>query len=214
VKTAFIPRPAPVASSIQVLLVEDDPALRSMLRGVLELHGFAVAEADCRGAALDMLRGCAGIDVVLLDFGLPPCPHQITEGIETLKAIQTEIMRVKVIVLSGQDQDEVALEAIREGAFDFLAKPAAAERILHAVGRAALFLQKEQQLGQQGVTRIAINAQFGEGLKGVRDNAEGRLVRQVLKETGFNVYKSAKRLGVKRENVYYLMKKFGIERHD
>ncbi|MHB1591403.1 MAG: helix-turn-helix domain-containing protein, partial [Sulfuricella sp.] len=113
-----------------------------------------------------------------------------------------------------QDQEAAALEAIREGAFDFLAKPATAEMILHATRRALLFLQKERELSREGVTRINLNAQFGEGLKGVRSDAEERLVRQVLKETGFNVQQSAKRLGVKRENIYYFLKKFGIQRND
>ncbi len=72
----------------------------------------------------------------------------------------------------------------------------------------------ERELSLEGITRIAVNAQTNEGLKGVRSDAEERLVRQILKETGFNVYQSAKRLGVKRENVYYFMKKFGIERDD
>lgn len=203
-----------MAGTEHVLLVEDDPGIAGMLRGLLELHDFTVTHADCQLQALHALRTSDAIGVVLLDLGLPPYPYQISEGIATLQAIVTEFMPVKVIVLTGQDQKEAALEAVREGAFDFLSKPATAESILRAVARAMLFVRNEQALGRQGVTRIAINARFGEGLKGVRDNAEGRLVRQVLRETGFNVYQSAKRLGVKRENVYYLMKKFGIERHD
>ena len=201
-------------NAAHVLLVEDDPALRMMLRGILEMHDFQVSEADRREAAMACLRADGTIAVVLLDFGLPPHPHQIVEGLATLRAIQAEILQVKVIVLTGQDQEEAALEAIREGAFDFLAKPAAGDTILRAVRRALLFLHKERQLGQEGITRIAINAQVGDGLKGVRDDAEERLVRHVLKETGFNVFQSAKRLGVKRENMYYLMNKYGIARDD
>lgn len=197
-----------------ILMVEDDPAIRTMLRGMLELHDFKVSEAESRSEALVKLRADQNISVVILDLGLPPNAHEITEGIATLKAIQAEIMTVKVIVLTGQDQEAAALEAIREGAFDFLPKPASSESILNAVRRALLFLQKEQELGREGVTRIAINAQIGEGLKGVRTDAEERLVRQILKETNFNVYQSAKRLGVKRENIYYFLKKFGIERDE
>lgn len=197
-----------------ILMVEDDPAIRAMLRGVLELHDFKISEADSRHAALEQLRTDQGISVVILDLGLPPHAHDITEGIATLKTIQAEIMTVKTIVLTGQDQEAAALEAIREGAFDFLAKPTSSAIILNAVRRALLFLQKERELNREGVTRIAINAQIGEGLKGVRTDAEERLVRQVLKETGFNVYQSAKRLGVKRENIYYFLKKFGIQRDD
>lgn len=201
-----------MTSGNHILIVEDDPALRTMLRGILELQDIRVSEAECRGAALEKLRADPEISVVILDLGLPPFAHQIVEGIETLRAIQAEIMPAKVIVLTGQDQEAAALEAIREGAFDFLAKPAPTGTILQAVRRALLFLQKERELGREGVTRIALNAQLSEGLKGVRSDAEERLVRQVLKETGFNVYQSAKRLGVKRENIYYFLKKFGIQR--
>lgn len=198
----------------RILLVEDDPALRTLLRGVLEMHDHVVHEADSRQAAMRILRAEPSIAVAVLDLGLPPNAHDITEGIATLGAIQAEILPVKVIVLTGQNQDAAALAAIREGAFDFLAKPASADTILHAVKRALLFARKERELGEQGIARIAINAQLNEGLKGVRTDAEERLVRQVLKETGFNVYQSAKRLGVKRENIYYFLKKFGIARDD
>jgi len=53
-----------------------------------------------------------------------------------------------------------------------------------------------------------------DGLKSVRDEVEEKLVRQVLQETGFNVNQSAARLGLKRESLYYFLKKFGIERRD
>lgn len=199
---------------LRILLVEDDPAIRLLLRGMLELHDFTVDECDGRTVALEKLRADPAIGIVILDLGLPPNAHDTTEGLATLRAIQHEIMTAKVIVLTGQDQEAAALEAIREGAFDFLAKPAGAEAILGAVRRALLFLQKERQLDLQGVKRIAINAQVGDGLKNVRSDAEERLVRQILKETGFNVVQTAKRLGVKRENIYYFLKKFDIQRDD
>lgn len=197
-----------------ILIVEDDLAIRTMLKSILELQNFTVSEAECKDEALEKLRTTPDISVIFLDLGLPPNKNDITEGIATLKAIHADILAVKVIVLTGQDQESAALEAIREGAFDFLSKPASAESILHAMRRAILFLQKERELGKEGITRIAINAQISDGLKGVRTDAEERLVRQILKETGFNVYQSAKRLGVKRENIYYFLKKFGIQRND
>jgi DNA-binding NtrC family response regulator len=185
------------------------------LRGLLEMNDYKVHEAERRSVALDLLRANPAIGIVILDFGLPPHAHDISEGVATLKAIQAEIMTCKVIVLTGQNQEAAALEAIREGAFDFLAKPMSYESIRAAIQRATLFLQKEGELSLEGVTRIAVNAQASEGgLKNLRADAEERLVRQILKETGFNVYQSAKRLGVKRENMYYFMKKFGIERDE
>lgn len=201
-------------SGEHILIVEDDPTIRTMLQSVLQLAGYQVSQAEQRSQALQQLHANNQFAVVILDLGLPPAPHAIDEGIATLQAIQLEMFEVKVIVLTGQDQNAAALAAIREGAFDFLAKPASSATILQAVQRALLFLHKEQEMHQGGVTRIAINAHIGDGLKNVRDDAEERLVRQVLKETGFNVHQSAKRLGVKRENIYYFLKKFGIQREE
>lgn len=198
--------------SAQLLIVDDDPALRLMLKSILEQHHFQVKLAGDAEEALAVLASSTEIEVVLLDLGLPPHPHEIREGMALLTQMQSMLMAMKIIVLTGQDHSEAALAAIREGAFDFLAKPASAELIVSSVRRALLFLQAERELGAQGITRIALNAQVNAGLKGVRVDAEERLVRQVLKETGFNVNQSAKRLGVKRENIYYFLKKFGIVR--
>lgn len=199
-------------SQTQILIVDDDAALRLMLRGVLELNNYIVKEASNRTEALEHLHPSSSISIIILDLGLPPMAHDIQEGIAALKAIESKLLPIKVLVLTGQDQEAAALAAIRDGAFDFLAKPASVEQILNAIQRALLFIQKESELGAQGIARIAINAQINAGLKGVRVDAEERLVRQILRETKFNVNQSAKRLGVKRENIYYFLKKFGIAR--
>ena len=81
--------------------------------------------------------------------------------------------------------------------------------------RAVLFYQKERKLAiEEGLTKFQITAKVADGLKAVREEAEEKLVRQVLKDTEFNVYQSAARLGLKRESIYYFLKKFGIKRDD
>jgi DNA-binding NtrC family response regulator len=197
-----------------ILLVEDDLSLRLMLRLTLESQGYQVVEATDRLHALAMLEARPETSVVLLDLGLPPHEHETSEGLLVLRALQGAAVTAKNIVLTGQDQESDALEAIREGAFDFLGKPAATAEIYNAVRRAILFARKEVELAGQGVTRLHINTSLEEGMKGARNEAEENLVRRVLRDTGFNVNQSAKRLGVKRESIYYFMKKFGIERHD
>lgn len=197
-----------------MLLVEDDAALRSILRDSLEMHGMRVVEADCRTTALSKLASNPDIGVMLIDLGLPPAEHSTTEGIALINGILADNNTAKVIVLTGQDEESSALAAIREGAFDFLAKPAQFDDILRSVKRALLFQRQEAQMAVEGLTRLQINARVSDGLKAVREDAEERLVRQVLKETGFNVYQSAARLGLKRESIYYFLKKFGINRQD
>tara|TARA_R110002073_G_scaffold232877_2_gene394019 strand:- start:832 stop:1464 length:633 start_codon:yes stop_codon:yes gene_type:complete len=198
----------------QVLLIEDDAALRTLLAGIIGSKGYHILQAERRDEALEMLNDFPDIAAIVCDLGLPPQPHNTVEGLATIRDIQKIPAAPKIIVLTGQDQESSALEAIREGAFDFLPKPAQADQILSALDRALLFHRKERDLASDGVTRLQINAKVADGLKAVREDAEEKLIRQVLKDTGFNVYQSAAQLGVKRESIYYFMKKFGIQRDD
>lgn len=196
------------------LLVEDDPVLRMMLRNTLEMEGYEVVEAESRTDALNKLVQQQQIAVAIVDLGLPPVEHTTLEGLALIRTMSAEYQNIKIIVLTGQDEEQSAFEAIREGAFDFLSKPAASEKILGALQRAFLFHRKEQDMMADGQARLQLSARYTDGLKAVREEAEEKLVRQVLKETGFNIYKSAEKLGIKRESIYYFMKKFQITRDD
>jgi two-component system, response regulator RegA len=198
--------------SPQVLLVEDDSALRAILAEALRLHDYQISATDNRHEAQKILREQPAINVMVIDLGLPPYPNDTREGIELIREITRANNSAKIIVLTGQDEESSALAAIREGAFDFLAKPASLQEIDRAIKRALLFVRQEEQMADEGFTRLQINARVAEGLKAVREDAEEKLVRQVLKDTGFNVYQSAARLGLKRESIYYFLKKFGINR--
>jgi two-component system response regulator RegA len=199
----------------RLLLVDDDQVLRSLLRNALEDEGFRVDEAESRGQAEQFLQQeNNNIAVAIVDLGLPPLEHTTLEGLRLIENINTENTSVKIIVLTGQDEEQSALEAIRLGAFDFIAKPARTSDIILSVERAMLFHRKEQDLMADGTARLHLSTRFEDGLKGVREEAEEKLVRQVLRDTCFNVYKSAEKLGIKRESIYYFMKKFGISRDD
>jgi DNA-binding NtrC family response regulator len=197
-----------------ILLVEDDAALRLIMRNVLELSGYLILEADSRLSTVSAIKNNPDIAVIILDLGLPPAAHTTDEGLEIIRLLVRDLVPAKIVVLTGQDEESSALDAIREGAFDFLAKPSKVEAILNAVQRALLFYRKEQAMAAEGLTRLQLNAKVADGLKAVREEAEEKLVKQVLKDTGFNVYQSATRLGLKRESIYYFLKKFGIKRDD
>lgn len=198
--------------SNRILLVEDDPVLRQMLKNMLGMEGYLVDVADSRMPALKLLAENSDIAVMIVDLGLPPMAHATDEGLAVIREVREATYGIKIIVLTGQDEEQSALEAIREGAFDFLSKPSTSEDILSSVNRAFLFHRTEQDMSAEGVTRLEISAKVSDGLKAVREEAEEKLVRKVLRETGFNIYQSAAKLGVKRESIYYFMKKFGINR--
>lgn len=202
----------PQTFKAQILLVDDDPALRGMLGFSLESAGYEVLEADSRKQALKTLSEHAP-HVVVLDMGMPPHEHTPEEGLAVLDWLASHQAPVNTIVLTGQNAQATSYLALKQGAFDFLEKPVSQEALLMAVRRAVLFYEQAQKLKEQeGLQRVEIEACLGEGMKQIRNQAEEKLLKQVLADTDFNVHETARQLGIKRENVYYLIKKYGLQR--
>jgi two-component system response regulator RegA len=196
---------------IKILLVEDDKALRKQIRFSLE-SAYSVVEAGNQKEAVAALK-LNKVDIVILDLGLPPHESTPDEGLKVLNHILSRYT-CKVIILTGQKTEGIALEAIKSGAFDYLMKPASMEKLLYSVERALLFKETEQQLESRGIKKISLDVEVGKGLQILRDEADKSIILSVLKDTNFNVYQSAKILGVKRESLYYFLRKFGVKRTD
>jgi DNA-binding NtrC family response regulator len=198
-----------------VLIVDDDPLLLSLLSFSLAAN-YAVVIADGVEQVRSLLvqNQPAFPEVVILDLGLPPMPYTPDIGLSLLSEIVATFPKCKVIVLTGQDQEEVAFRALSLGAFDFIAKPATPEQLIGAVKRAFLFLRQQSLATEQGIHAIRFDVSEDAGLKQVRNEAEKQLFLQVWQQSNENVHETARRLGIKRENVYYLMDKFGVMRAD
>ncbi len=197
----------------KILVVDDDIALRGMLTMSLEFENFEVTEASSAVEAIAILRSYHDDFLVVLDMGMPPNEHLPTEGIRVLDWITESAADVKVVVLTGQEADSTSYQAILHGAFDFLEKPVEFPVLLNALKRAILFNKQVLKIEtQENIRKLSFDVEIGDGVKNVRNAAELKLLQRVLKETNFNVHETARRLGLKRENVYYLIKKYGIER--
>ena len=194
-----------------ILLAEDDIALRAQMRFALE-ERFKTVEAGNVVEAIDLLNR-HDVAIAIIDLGLPPNEDTPDEGLRLLRYI-LENSGIKVIILTGQKTEGVALEAIRSGAFDYIMKPASMEKIIFSIERAILFRDTEMQIERQGIRKIAFDIEVGKGLQPAREEAEKSIILKVLRDTNFNVYKSAKLLGVKRESLYYFIKKFGFRRDE
>ena len=109
-----------VSQKPKLLVVEDDSGLQAQLKWAYE--DFEVIPATDREEALAALR-LHSPAVVTLDLGLPPDPDGTSEGFAVLDAIMAMKPDTKVIVASGHDARESALQAIERGAYDFYAKP-------------------------------------------------------------------------------------------
>jgi len=122
----------------KILVIEDDPGLRSQLKWCFE--GFEVLQAEDMETAVKQLDKHYP-SVVTLDLGLPPDPGGVTVGFSVLEKIVTDFPKVKVIVVTGQEDRENALKAISMGAYDFFHKPIDA-KILPLVAERAFHLQE------------------------------------------------------------------------
>ncbi|MEO5357435.1 MAG: response regulator [Nitrospirae bacterium YQR-1] len=194
----------------EILLIEDDLSLRKQLVFALEKF-YKVFEAGARQEALNILASNTNIDVSIIDLGLPPTENTPKEGLMLIEHIIAET-KCKVVVLTGQETDMASIESIKLGVFDFLPKPAPVEKILYAVERALVYQKAEDSIEKEGIRKISLNVKLGDGLQSIRDEAEKQLIKKVLTDTDFNVYKTAKIMGIKRENIYYFLKKFGLKR--
>lgn len=110
--------PAPSAAPISVLLVEDDEDDELLIREMLGEAPvlFSIEKVDRLAGALDCL-GRAPIDVVLADLSLPD-----SQGIETFRQLYRHPSRAPILVLSGLDDEAMALRTVEEGAQDYLVK--------------------------------------------------------------------------------------------
>ena len=138
-----------------ILVVEDDPESRAAMLKVLESAEYKTMEADNGQQALDLLLE-ENIDIVITDLRLP-----VMDGVELLKKTKAVDQEIEVIMITGHGTVEVAVEAIKEGAYDFITKPIKKAQLLRAVEKAAekQYLQREnrelrQQLNQSGAKRM------------------------------------------------------------
>jgi two-component system nitrogen regulation response regulator NtrX len=113
-----------------LLIVDDEQNIRSSLSGALGREGYQVDAAPSVAAAREKLR--ESYDVVLLDVWFPE-----GSGLDLLKEIRASAPETTVIMMSGHATIDTAVQATRLGAFDFLEKPIALERLLVLLRNAA-----------------------------------------------------------------------------
>jgi DNA-binding response OmpR family regulator len=107
----------------KVLVVDDEATVRKVLARYLSEHGYAVLTAEDGAAALDIIKKETS-DIVLLDMHMPG-----KSGLETLRELHTINPKITVIMVTGDDNIELALECVRAGAADYIRKPLQLENL-------------------------------------------------------------------------------------
>jgi two-component system KDP operon response regulator KdpE len=105
------------APGVRLLVVDDEPPIRRLLRTSLSAQGYRILEAETGQGALDLLAHEAP-EVMLLDLGLPDL-----DGLEVIRRVRALNANVAVIVLSSRGDERGKVEALDLGADDYVTKP-------------------------------------------------------------------------------------------
>jgi two-component system KDP operon response regulator KdpE len=132
------------ATPLRVLVIDDEPPIRKLLRMGLGTQGYEVLEAPNGKAGLDLLGQEPGL--VILDLGLPDM-----QGLDLLRRIRERDERVPIVVLSSRDDEAGKVAALDLGADDYVTKPFGMDELLARM-RAAVRHQLQVQ-GERPVFR-------------------------------------------------------------
>ena len=130
---------------LKVLIVDDEPPIRKLLRMGLGTQGYHIIDAPNAKAALELMA--AEPDLVILDLGLPDM-----QGLELLRQIRQLREDVPIVVLSSRGDEVAKVEALDLGADDYVTKPFGMEELLARI-RAALRHQLQVQ-GERPVFKL------------------------------------------------------------
>jgi two-component system KDP operon response regulator KdpE len=133
------------AAPVRVLVVDDEPPIRKLLRMGLSAHGYQILEAVNGKTALDRLREVP--DLIILDLGLPD-----VQGHDLLSTIRARNEHVPIVVLSSRGDEAGKVRALDLGADDYVTKPFGMDELLARI-RAALRHQLQTQ-GERPIFRV------------------------------------------------------------
>ena len=134
----------------KILVVDDDRAIRSTLKEILEYEKYIVTDAPDGMEALELVKN-EQFEVILLDIKMPRM-----DGLEVLEEIM-KISDTPVVMISGHGTIETAVEAIKKGAYDYIAKPLDLNRLLITIRNA---LDKSLLVNEAKMLRRKVYKQY------------------------------------------------------
>jgi len=114
------------AAPLKVLVIDDEPPIRKLLRMGLTTQGYEILDAPNGKTALELLKNKP--DLVILDLGLPDM-----QGLELLSLIRARVEGVPIVVLSSRGDEAGKVEALDRGADDYVTKPFGIQELLARV---------------------------------------------------------------------------------
>ena len=148
-----------------ILIVDDEPGVRTALSGVLRDEGYSVEAVASGEACLDRVTRGA-VDLIVLDVWLPGM-----DGLATLARLRERQVDAQVVLISGHGNIESAVRAIKMGAFDFVEKPLSLDKTVLVVRNA---LRQRRLEAENRALRARVDRHADDGRRELRDAPAAR----------------------------------------
>lgn len=166
----------------KILVVDDEPGVRNVLQRVLTQAGYEVATADNGAEALDCVS-LGEVNLMLLDIKMPDI-----SGMEVLAKITAEYPDVGVIMVTAVIDIQVAVEALKLGAYDYITKPFNRDEVVQKVQKA---IGKWKHQLKENRQSIQLKEKFAEQTKTMQEQF-GELVNSLAREHKMMLESAAK----------------------
>jgi len=117
---------------LRILVVDDEPRIREVLRELLDIEGYEVREAESGLAAIELIREFSP-HIVFLDIRMPEM-----DGIHCLRMIKKMYSAAEVVMISGFATIEMAKRSLEIGAFDYIGKPLNFDHVRNVIRQIAV----------------------------------------------------------------------------
>ena len=129
---------------MKVLIVDDEPRILLLMRGLMKSNGYDVETAPDGPAALEIVK-TGSVDVVMTDLRMQPM-----DGMQLFREIKAVNPAIPVVLITAYASVETAIEAMKSGVFDYLTKPFKVDELVSCLKRAEeqIELEKKQALNE------------------------------------------------------------------
>ena len=156
-----------------ILIIDDEKAIRAALRDILEHEKHKVDEAEDGAAGLEKAK-TGKFDLVLCDIKMPKM-----DGLEVLQKLQAHQEELPVVMISGHGTIDTAVDALKKGAFDFIEKPPNISRILVSVRNA---LDRGDLVKETKVLRQKVGKAKANGVQMIGESKALEVIREMIEK--------------------------------
>jgi DNA-binding NtrC family response regulator len=197
--------------SASILVVDDKENMLALLADILSPH-YEVVKAGDGASALAYVADRA-FDVVITDVRMPGI-----DGHEIMRRVKGQRPGTEVIVMTAFASIPAAVEAIRDGAYDYLQKPFDPDDVSLVVARALQRKREREAAAASGgaeasKTELA-QLSYRDAMTVAREQGSRDYLVALLRAFGGNVSRAAERAGMERESLHRLLRRYGVKAED